>query len=78
MSGAVDLATQHVPSIPRDEGGPVFREPWEAQAFAMALALYDKGLFTWPEWAETLAAEIKRRTRARPTITIGSPRWSGW
>jgi nitrile hydratase accessory protein len=49
-----------VPGLPRDGGGPVFREPWEAQAFAMTLALYRRGLFTWPEWAATLAAEIKR------------------
>jgi nitrile hydratase accessory protein len=49
-----------VPGIPRDADGPVFREPWEAQAFAMTLALHDRGLFTWPEWAATLADEIKR------------------
>ena len=57
-------ATESVPSIPRDDDGPVFREPWEAQAFAMALALYDRGMFTWPEWAATLAAEIKRAQAA--------------
>jgi len=44
--------------------GPVFREPWEAQAFAMALALHERGLFTWPEWAATLADEIKRAQAA--------------
>ena len=49
-----------VPGVPRDEDGPVFREPWEAQAFAMALALHEKGVFTWKEWAEALATEIKR------------------
>jgi nitrile hydratase accessory protein len=38
----------------------VFREPWEAQAFALTLALYDRGLFTWPEWAAALAEEIRR------------------
>ena len=48
------------PGIPRDQDGPVFREPWEAQAFAMAVALFERGLFTWPEWAATLAEEIKR------------------
>jgi nitrile hydratase accessory protein len=53
-----------LPSLPRDAGGPVFREPWEAQAFAMTLALYRRGLFTWPEWAATLAEEIKRAQRA--------------
>jgi nitrile hydratase accessory protein len=64
MSDSVRLATEQVPGIPRDAEGPVFREPWEAQAFAMALALYDKGLFTWGEWAQTLAAEIKRAQAA--------------
>jgi nitrile hydratase accessory protein len=57
-------AAEAVSSIPRDVDGPVFREPWEAQAFAMALALYDRGLFTWPEWAATLAKEIKRAQAA--------------
>jgi len=49
-----------LPSLPRDEDGPTFREPWEAQAFAMTLQLYQRGLFSWPEWAAALAAEIKR------------------
>ena len=53
-----------IPGVPRDHDGPVFREPWEAQAFAMTLALYERGLFTWPEWAATLAAEIKRAQAA--------------
>ena len=57
-------ATESVPGIPRDAEGPVFREPWEAQAFAMTLALHARGLFTWPEWAATLAAEIKRAQAA--------------
>ncbi len=53
-------ATRAVASIPRDEDGPVFREPWEAHAFAMALALHARGLFTWNEWAAALADQIKR------------------
>src|SRR5688572_30622666 len=57
---AASRATEAVPSIPCDAEGPVFREPWEAQAFAMALALHDRGVFTWPEWAAALAEEIKR------------------
>src|SRR5260370_2751532 len=57
-------AADAVPSIPRDAEGPVFREPWEAQAFAMALALHERGLFSWPEWAATLAEEIKRAQAA--------------
>src|SRR5947208_13366004 len=57
-------AADAVPSIPRDAQGPVFREPWEAQAFAMAVALHARGLFTWPEWAAMLAEEIKRAQAA--------------
>jgi len=53
-----------VPSIPRDEDGPVFREPWEAQSFAMALALHERDFFTWPQWAAILADEIKRAQAA--------------
>ena len=47
-----------LPSLPRDEDGPVFKEPWEAEAFAMTLNLYAQGYFTWLEWAERLGAEI--------------------
>ena len=47
-----------LPSLPRDEDGPVFNEPWEAEAFAMTLNLYAQGYFTWPEWVERLGAEI--------------------
>jgi nitrile hydratase accessory protein len=60
MDAATAQATSAVPTIPRDDDGPVFREPWEAQAFAMALSLHARGLFTWNEWAQTLADEIKR------------------
>ena len=61
---AARRATEALPGIPRDEGGPVFREPWEAQAFSMALALHQRGVFTWPEWAAALADEIKRAQAA--------------
>ena len=61
---AAKRATEQVPSIPRDTEGPVFREPWEAQAFAMTLALHERKLFTWPEWAATLADEIKKAQAA--------------
>ena len=48
-----------LPAVRRDSNGPVFAEPWQAQAFAMAVELYNKGVFTWPEWAEYLSEEIK-------------------
>ena len=56
---AVAQATSVLRDLPRDDDGPVFREPWEAQAFAMALSLHELGLFTWKEWAAALADEIK-------------------
>jgi nitrile hydratase accessory protein len=61
---AARRAREAVPSIPCDAEGPVFREPWEAQAFAMTLALHERGLFTWPQWAATLGDEIKRAQAA--------------
>ena len=60
MDAAAAVAARSVPGVPRDDDGPVFREPWEAQAFAMALVLHERGLFTWSEWAATLAGEIAR------------------
>lgn len=57
-------ALDAVPSIPRDTEGPVFREPWEAQAFAITLGLFEQGLFTWKEWTAALVTEIKRAQQA--------------
>ena len=48
-----------LPPLPRDEGGPVFAEPWQAQAFSLAVRLSEQGYFTWKEWAATLAEELK-------------------
>jgi nitrile hydratase accessory protein len=56
-----------LPGLPCDTGGPVFNAPWEAQAFAMTLALHERGEFTWKEWAQTLAdviGEVKQRGEA--------------
>jgi nitrile hydratase accessory protein len=57
---AAARATAAVQSIPRDADGPVFGEPWQAQAFALTVALHERGLFSWTEWAAVLADEIKR------------------
>jgi nitrile hydratase accessory protein len=48
-----------LPQLPRDTGGPVFAEPWEAQAFALAVRLSEQGHFTWKEWAAALGHELK-------------------
>ena len=55
MSGP-DLAA--LPRLPRDAEGPVFAEPWQAQAFALTLKLHEGGAFTWTEWAQALSAEL--------------------
>ena len=55
------------PGLPKRADSPVFNEPWEARAFAMTLALHERGLFTWPEWSAALAGEIQRaQLRADP------------
>lgn len=50
---------QALPPLPRDHEGPVFGEPWQAQAFALAVKLSEEGYFTWKEWAAALASELK-------------------
>jgi nitrile hydratase accessory protein len=70
-------ATAAVAGIPRDAEGPVFREPWEAQAFAMTLALHERGVFSWSEWAAALAAEIKRAQAAGDPDT-GETYYAHW
>ena len=47
------------PRLPRDAGGPVFAEPWQAQAFALAVQLSAAGHFTWTEWTTTLGAQLQ-------------------
>ena len=74
---AAARATSAVPGIPRDDDGPVFREPWEAQAFAMALTLHERGIFTWNEWAATLADEIKR-AQAKGDPDTGETYYRHW
>jgi nitrile hydratase accessory protein len=51
-------------SVPRDGDGPVFRAPWEAEAFALAVSLNERGFFTWKEWAAVLGEEIKKAQAA--------------
>lgn len=63
-SALIEEIAAAVPGMPANSEGPVFREPWEAQAFAMAVALRERGVFTASEWAETLGAEIKRAQAA--------------
>ncbi|PWV99135.1 nitrile hydratase accessory protein [Hoeflea marina] len=64
---------ESAPGLP-DGDGPAFAEPWQAQAFAMTVALHRAGLFSWGEWAEALSAELKRPGAA----TDGSDYYRHW
>ena len=66
-----------LPRIPRDEEGPVFAEPWQAQAFAMAVRLSEQGHFTWKEWAAALADEL-RAAEDRGEPDDGSHYYEHW
>jgi nitrile hydratase accessory protein len=66
-----------LPRLPRDLDGPVFREPWEAQAFALAVQLQEQGLFTWEEWAQALGAEIAAAQKCGDP-DLGDTYYSHW
>lgn len=66
-----------LPRLPHDSGGPVFAEPWEAQAFALAVRLSELGHFTWKEWAAALADELKAAA-ARGEPDDGSRYYHHW
>ena len=74
---SIDQAIAAVPGIPRGPDGPVFREPWEAEAFAMAVALHERGLFAWSEWTAVLAEEI-RRAQANGDPDTGETYYRHW
>jgi nitrile hydratase accessory protein len=46
------------PAVPLGDERPPFDEPWQAEAFALAVHLSAAGVFSWIEWAAALAAEI--------------------
>ena len=66
-----------LPRLPRDEGGPVFAEPWQAQAFALAVRLSEQGHYTWKEWAAALASQLDAATR-RGEPDDGSRYYEHW
>ena len=77
MSGSDADRLAALPRLPRDEGGPVFAEPWQAQAFALAVKLSEAGHFTWKEWAAALADELKA-AEARGEPDDGSHYYEHW
>ena len=66
-----------LPLLERDEDGPVFREPWEAQAFGMVMELVAQGRFSWAEWSDQLGAEIKA-AQATGDPDLGNTYYQHW
>ena len=52
-----------MPVLEKNHEGPVFKEPWQAQAFVMAVTLSDAGLFSWQEWSSELSASIQSQKK---------------
>jgi nitrile hydratase accessory protein len=65
------------PGIPRNAEGPVFRQPWEAQVFALALSLHERGVFSWNEWTAVLGDEIKQ-AQAAGDLDTGETYYRHW
>jgi nitrile hydratase accessory protein len=70
-------ALKGLPGIPMDADSPVFNEPWEARAFAMTLALHERGVFTWPQWAQELSRQIET-ARASGDADLGDTYYQHW
>jgi len=74
----MNAATPLLPGMPTNDGvEPVFREPWEAHAFAMTVSLHERGLFTWPEWADALARQISA-AQAAGDADMGDTYYHHW
>ena len=71
------LAIDDLPALPRDKDGPVFNQPWEAQAFALAVHLSEAGCFTWPEWVGIFSQEIKA-AQERSDPDLGDTYYQHW
>jgi nitrile hydratase accessory protein len=68
---------QGLQGMPRDADSPVFNEPWEARAFAMVLALHQRGLFTWPQWGAALSRQITQ-AQAAGDADLGDTYYQHW
>lgn len=77
LSTLPEALLESVPMQLRDAEGPVFLEPWQAQIFATTVALHERGVFTWPEWAAALAAEIKA-AQAAGDRDLGDTYYNHW
>jgi nitrile hydratase accessory protein len=71
------LPIDELPALPRDNDGPVFNEPWEAKAFALAVRLSEAGCFTWPEWVQIFSREIMA-AQERGDPDLGDTYYQHW
>jgi nitrile hydratase accessory protein len=71
------VCLDNLPPLPHDKEGPVFKEPWEAQAFALAVRLSEGGYFTWSEWVEVFSREIKS-AQGRGDPDLGDTYYHHW
>jgi nitrile hydratase accessory protein len=71
------VALDTLPALPHDQEGPVFNEPWQAQAFALAVRLAEAGCFAWSEWVEVLSQEIKA-AQERGDPDLGDTYYQHW
>ena len=70
-----DLKT--LPELPLDEKGPVFKAPWQAQAFALVVSMQEQGIFSWEEWAEELSSSIAQ-ARSEGDPDLGNTYYEHW
>jgi len=71
------VSIDNFPALPRDQDGPVFNQPWEAKAFALAVRLSEAGCFTWPEWVKIFSQEIKA-AQERGDPDLGDTYYQHW
>ena len=71
------VSIDELPALPRDKDGPVFSQPWEAKAFALAVRLSEAGCFTWPEWVRIFSREIKA-AQERGDPDLGDTYYQHW
>ncbi len=77
MSATLPLIPGPLPDLPCDAEGPVFAQPWQAQAFALTVALHQRGLFAWSEWAQYLSSQI-RQAQADGDPDLGDTYYEHW
>jgi nitrile hydratase accessory protein len=73
----IEYSLLRLPGFPREGESPIFKEPWEAKAFALVLRLHERGVFTWTEWADSLAQEI-RAAQASGDVDRGDTYYRHW